>query len=156
MAKSVAEYQAMIEAAKRDGHPAFAPRERVRPTAEVFGQLMTATWAAKHGRGEFPHREKVVRALISNLETAPPEVRHVLHIDTQGVEPGVAEYSRYMTSAQMNGSIKRFNPDYERVSVELDRLTGVEICNILSYGLESTAKWLEGVLDSLESPGKAD
>lgn len=56
----------------------------------------------------------------------------------------------------MDGLIKRFNPDYIRVAVELDALTGDSICRILSRGLNNALGWIEDVVGQLSgSSGEA-
>ena len=145
----MAKFDALIARARRERHFSVVEQPAVLLTPSIFGKLLVAAWALKHGRSDLPHRDEIIGVLLSSAETAPPEVRAVMHLDDRIHSSEIAEYSEYMVAAQMDGLIKRYNPDYIRTSVEIDRLTGSHLVDLYTKGKDNLRSWVEMVVDQL-------
>lgn len=141
-------YAALIAEARQSNGLGSVGRQ-IDLTPSVFGKVLVAAWAAHMGRSDFPRRDLIMRELLAAAGTAPPEVKAVMHVDDCLTGPAIAEYSEYMAAAQMDGLVKRYNPDYVRVAVEIDRLTGKDILEMYTHDRPHVRKWIEDVVGRL-------
>ncbi|NYZ16733.1 hypothetical protein HL658_29655 [Azospirillum sp. RWY-5-1] len=143
---------ALLAKARMDNHPAVAAPPTLRLTPAIFGKLLVAAWAARHGRTDFPPRDRITDVLLERAGEAPADVDSILCVDDRITGPVLADWSEYMAAAQMSGLVKRLNPDYVRVVVEIDGLTGRDLLDDYTRGKPELKRWVETVVDDLSRP----
>ncbi|GLK77658.1 hypothetical protein GCM10008171_29120 [Methylopila jiangsuensis] len=146
-------YDDLVRQAREQGH-FKADQSKIPLTTAILGKLIVAAWAAENGRSDLPRRERVMAALLDRANDAPAEVRQVMHVDRRLTGPVIAEYSEYLASAQIDGLIKRYNPDYVRVAVEIDRATGADLLNDYR-DRPAVVEWVKSVTRKLLEPRSA-
>jgi hypothetical protein len=110
-------------------HPLLSPLDSLRLTPALFGKLLVLAWAERNGRSDLPDRRTIINELIQAADTAPDQVRTVMHVEDRVTGPSISEYTDYMVAAQDDGFVKRYNPAFVRSSVEVG---AVEASNLLA------------------------
>jgi hypothetical protein len=141
--------ETMIAEARQAGHYALKPQPRLQLTPDVFGKLLFAQWASQMGRSDFPARDDVINVLLRHAASAPAAVRDVMQLEDRITGPTIAQYTDYAQAAQADRLIKRYNPDYVRISVEIDALTGEHLVDRFTQDLPEVRTWVEGVVRNL-------
>jgi hypothetical protein len=139
----------MLAEARAAGHYGTEPTPHVRLTPDVFGKILFAQWAVRKGRSDFPPREDVIDVLLSNAAQAPHDVTEVMQLEDRITGPTIAQYTDYAQAAQADRLISRYNPDYVRISVEIDSLTGTRLVSQYTEHLPEVRLWVERVIDEL-------
>lgn len=147
-------YAALVKNAREQGRFVNEGSTPLRMTPELFGKILVAAWAAKKGQSDFPQKELVIETLIAAAEEAPDDIKKVLSVEDRIGRETLANYSDYIAAAQMDGLVKRFNPDLVRVSVRLDRTNGANLLDKLTSGRENVRQWVDDCIEKLNNREK--
>jgi hypothetical protein len=139
----------MIAEARDARHYALQPQPKLRLTPDVFGKVLFAQWASQNGRSDFPARDVVIRTLLRHAVSAPPAVKEIMQLEDRITGATIAQYTDYAQAAQADKLIKRYNPDYVRVSVEIDSLTGERLVERYTESQPEVRMWVAEIVQDL-------
>jgi hypothetical protein len=113
-------------------------------TPEVLGKIIASAWKRTYPENNtFLSYDELTRLVINHIETAPQEVKDILHFDRRPDGVRIEEMTRLIVGAQNAGFLVRANPQNVYTHIKADLMETYTMLDTYGLDFPSVVTWAQ-------------
>jgi hypothetical protein len=125
----------------------YASARKTDLTPEVLGKIVASAWkGANPDEHSFLTYDQLTSTIIRNFDSAPHEVREILHMDPRPDGIKIVEITNLITGAQNAGCLVRGNPHNIFTHYKPDIVQTLVILSSYRIRYPAVVEWIENIL----------